>query len=179
MLLDFANDHTTPLIVAATTKTSSSGGSTTIFLFLILFIAFYFFYLRPRRAKILAAQRANPQSAGPAEIVAGDTVLTASGIIGRVLTIDGDRASVEIAPDTVIEFSRNSLGRRLDPAAPDEDDRWASLIEEPSPPDAAPHDNAPGSSTAAEKDAGEKDPGHGEPGHVHGGPDEEEPGGEQ
>jgi len=119
------------LLVAAS-KTNSSSGS--IYFILIIFAAVYFFYLRPRRAKMLA-QRAGTQTP-PVEIQAGDTVVMTSGIIGRVLSIDGDRATVEIAPDTGIEIQRTALGRRVDPDAPDESERWASLTESASGPDA-------------------------------------------
>lgn len=115
------------VLLAATSKSNSSGS---IYFILILFAAVYFFYLRPRRAKMLA-QRAGTQA--PVEIAPGDTVVMTSGIIGRVLSIDGDRASVEIAPDTVIEIQRTALGRRIDPDAPDESERWASLTESSGP----------------------------------------------
>jgi preprotein translocase subunit YajC len=114
-------------LLAASKSTSS--GSSSIYFLLIIFVAVYFFYLRPRRAKMLAQQRAAKEAAAPAEIAAGDTVVMTSGIIGRVLSVDGDRASVEIAPDTVIEIQRTALGRRLEPDAPDEDERWATLTD--------------------------------------------------
>jgi preprotein translocase subunit YajC len=79
---------------------------------------------------LLARQQQQGGATARTEIAAGDTVVTASGIIGRVLSVDGDRASVEIAPDTVVEFHRSTLGRRLDPEPPDEQDRWASLTNE-------------------------------------------------
>jgi preprotein translocase subunit YajC len=125
----------TPAAVFAKTASKSSGVG--FYVVLLVLVAVYFFYLRPRRQKLLARQAA-AKGDGPTEIKAGDTVLTTSGIIGRVLSIDGDRASVEIAPDTVVEIHRSALGRRLDPEAPDEGNRWASLVDgEHDPTDAA------------------------------------------
>ena len=120
---------TSALLLAATKTAAKSSSGPQVYFILILFVGFYFFYLRPRRAKMLARQAALRGDA-PAEIQPGDTILTTSGIIGHVLSIDGDRASVEVAPDTVIEIHRTALGRRLDPEAPDEGDRWASLVDE-------------------------------------------------
>jgi preprotein translocase subunit YajC len=133
--MSFHFDHSAGAyaLLAATKTTTSNKGSLNFFIFLILIVGVYFFYLRPRRARMLARQAAANPAAAPTEITAGDTVLTTSGIIGRVLSIDGDRASVEVAPDTVVEFHRTALGRRLDLPGPHEEDRWASLIEENAP----------------------------------------------
>jgi preprotein translocase subunit YajC len=135
----------------AAAKSSSSGGAG-FYIILLLLVAVYFFYLRPRRAKMLARQKAE-SGAGAPEIQAGDSVVMTSGIIGRVLSIDGDRASVEIAQDTVVEIQRAALGRRLEPVVPDESDRWASLADHDpegkteashDTPDASKEDGTPG-----------------------------------
>jgi preprotein translocase subunit YajC len=117
---------TAPAVLFAKTSTTTKGNPATFYIILVLLVGVYFFYLRPRRQKLLQRQAAMK---APTEIQAGDTVITSSGIIGRVLSIDGDRATVEIAPDTVVEFDRASLGRRLEPASP-ETEPWASLIED-------------------------------------------------
>jgi preprotein translocase subunit YajC len=123
-----------PAVLFAKAATTSKGSPASFYFVLILLVGVYFFYLRPRRQKLLQRQAAMK---APVEIQAGDTVITSSGIIGRVLSIDGDRATVEIAPDTVVEFDRSALGRRLEPAAP-EGDQWASLVED-APADPAGH----------------------------------------
>jgi hypothetical protein len=43
----------------------------------------------------------------------GDEVMLTSGIIGRVTTIDGDRATIEIAPEIEVEVVVRAIGQVL------------------------------------------------------------------
>jgi preprotein translocase subunit YajC len=135
MPFHFALTSIPAVLFAKASTTTTKGSPATFYIILVLLVGVYFFYLRPRRQKLLQRQAAMK---APTEIQAGDTVITSSGIIGRVLSIDGDRATVEIAPDTVVEFDRASLGRRLEPTTPEAEQQWASLIED-DPATAAPN----------------------------------------
>jgi preprotein translocase subunit YajC len=111
--------HGAPVLLAAAAKKSSSNPA--FFIFLILLFAVYFLWLRPQRQKLRASQ---VQRTAP-EI--GDEVATASGIIGRLVELEGDRAKVEIAPGQYLTILRTAVGRRLDPVVPESaDDHMSS-----------------------------------------------------
>lgn len=100
------------LLTTSTTpkKPTSSGGTTTfIFLAFILLVG-YFLLIRPQR------QRARRQQQTQQEIGVGDDVMLSSGIVGRVVGFEGDRARVEIADGVEIEVVRRALAQRLAPA---------------------------------------------------------------
>ena len=88
-------------------------------LFLLLVpIALYFLVMRPQRQRV-AAQRRLLTSLSP-----GDRVITHGGMIGTLRSMDADRATVELAPNVVIEFLAPAIARRLEePARLEEPDR--------------------------------------------------------
>jgi preprotein translocase subunit YajC len=94
-------------LLATTSKTKSSGSSATLFILIGFAILLYFLVFRGRNAKRRQAQ----QQAQAVNI--GDEVMLTSGIIGRVTEIDGDRASIEIAPDIEIEVIRRAIAQRM------------------------------------------------------------------
>lgn len=95
------------LVLAATkTKSSSSSFSTLIFLVFIVAIG-YFLLIRPQRNRARKSQQQQQQ------IEIGDEVMLSSGIIGTVLGMEGDRATVEIADGVEIEVVRRALAQRL------------------------------------------------------------------
>ena len=102
------------LTLAATTKKTSSSSSATLLLLIGFGLVVYLFVLRPRNRKMRATQQQN-QGAG-----VGDEVMMASGIIGRVTSIEGDRAMLEIAPDIEIEIVRRAISTVLAKAPEDE-----------------------------------------------------------
>jgi preprotein translocase subunit YajC len=57
-------------------------------------------------------RRVNTKQAFLAQLVPGDEVVTASGIIGRLVAIDGNRARVEVAPGVVLELLAPAITRR-------------------------------------------------------------------
>lgn len=100
------------LVLAVTTKkTSSSNYSTLIFLVFIVAIG-YFLLIRPQRNRARKAQQQQQ------EIGIGDDVMLSSGIIGRVVDMEGDRATVEIADGVEIEVVKRALAQRLTPSEP-------------------------------------------------------------
>lgn len=92
----------------ATTKKTSSSPLPFILIIVLLGV---FLLMRSQRSKQRQAQVATQQS-----IEVGDEVVTTSGIVGRVVALNEDRATISIAPDTHIEIVRAALGRRVPPA---------------------------------------------------------------
>jgi preprotein translocase subunit YajC len=75
-------------LVAATTKKSSSG-SPILLIFLVIGAGFYFLIYRPQQRKAKAAR----EQTHSYEV--GDEVLTAGGLVGYIIDIDGDRVTLE------------------------------------------------------------------------------------
>src|SRR5664280_1638537 len=76
-----------PLLAAAAKK--PSGDSSTLIIIVLIGAAFYFLIYRPQQKKQKAAR-----AQGSAYAV-GDEVVTAGGIVGRVLDITDDRVTLE------------------------------------------------------------------------------------
>ncbi len=100
-------------IVALTTTTaksskSSSSSSYTLLFLVVLFIAAYVLFIRPRQQRLRRQQTASRQ------MEVGDPVVSAGGIHGRIVSLDGDIAEVEVAPGVVMTFLR----RAINPAPP-------------------------------------------------------------
>jgi preprotein translocase subunit YajC len=76
-------------LALGTTSKSSGGSSATLLIFVVVGAAFYFLFFRPqqRKAKALREQGKTFE--------VGDEVLTAGGLVGHVLDIDGDRVTLE------------------------------------------------------------------------------------
>ena len=72
-----------------------------------LALLFWFLILRPQR------RRAVEQSRLQDALAPGDEVVTASGLYGRVETLEDDVARVEIAPGTTVRVDRRSIVRRV------------------------------------------------------------------
>jgi len=109
-----------PLLAATTTKKSTSSAGFLIFLVVIAVVA-YFLLLRPQQ------QKAKKQRELMTAIEVGDEVLTAGGIVGRVLEMNEDRFTiltgetniegvVEGAPTRLV-MVRSAILRKIDPAA--------------------------------------------------------------
>jgi preprotein translocase subunit YajC len=99
-------------LIADTSTTEEPGGS---FLFTLLFMALiggamYFLMIRPQRRRMREAQELQRA------IEVGDEIITNSGMYGFVNAIDGDVVWLEIAENTEIRISRNSMLRRINPS---------------------------------------------------------------
>ncbi len=70
---------------------------------ILIFAVFYFLIIRPKQAKLRAAQQ-EQQS-----ISEGDRVVTRAGIYGRVNRISQDLAVVEVAPGLELVFDKRSV----------------------------------------------------------------------
>jgi preprotein translocase YajC subunit len=76
--------------------------------FPILLILMYLVLLRPQQ------QRLRAQRQLVASLDVGDEIVTAGGIIGRIVALDDERASIEVADGVVIDFLRVAVNRKAD-----------------------------------------------------------------
>ncbi|MGH8899774.1 MAG: preprotein translocase subunit YajC [Egibacteraceae bacterium] len=74
---------------------------------LLIIVVFYFLMIRPQQA------RARQQRQLVASLGRGDRVVTIGGLHGTVQSVDEDLVSLEVAPDTVVTFSKAAVARRL------------------------------------------------------------------
>jgi len=81
----------------------------------LIFVVMYLVLLRPQQ------QRVRRQRALVMSIDVGDEVVTAGGMIGRVVELSDDRAWIEVADDVVIEILRVAISRKTE-AQPVTDD---------------------------------------------------------
>ena len=99
----------------ATTK-KSSGISPIIIIYAVIAAGFYFLYYRPRKRK---AQAAREQGAA---WEVGDEVLTAGGIVGYIIDIDGDRGTLETSVGASFVVLKQYVLRKIEPVVPVDDD---------------------------------------------------------
>ena len=81
------------------------------FLPLLLLAALWLLMIRPQQ------QRVKRQRELLASLAVGDEVVTVGGILGRIVTLDDERVSVEVAPGTVLTMVRGAIGQRIDHSA--------------------------------------------------------------
>jgi len=74
----------------------------------LLLVVMYFLLLRPQQ------QRLRKQRELISSIDVGDDVVTAGGLIGRVLALKDDRAWIDVGDGVSIEFLRAAINRKLD-----------------------------------------------------------------
>ncbi|HXY45829.1 MAG TPA: preprotein translocase subunit YajC [Acidimicrobiales bacterium] len=100
-------------LALAATKTTKGSSSATLLLIVAFGLLVYLFVLRPRSQRMRRMQQQN-QGAG-----IGDEIMLSSGIIGRVTDIEGDRATIEVAPEIEIEVVRRAISQVLSKAEDD------------------------------------------------------------
>ncbi len=82
---------------------SASGGLEGIFMLLAMFAIFYFLLIRPQQ------KRAKQHKEMIEAIKAGDQVVTAGGIHGKVVTVQDKALTLEIATGVRIKVNRVSI----------------------------------------------------------------------
>jgi len=85
---------------------SSSGGNYTLLLMMVvLFGAMYFLMIRPqqRRRREMEAMQS---SIGP-----GEEVITVGGLYGKVVDMDDETITLEVAPGVTNRFARGAINR--------------------------------------------------------------------
>lgn len=113
LISSLALAHLLAAASSSSSKTQTGGGNILIFIIPLLALA-YLLIIRPQR------QRARKTQQAQSGIEEGDNVVTIGGIVGRVVSLEGDRAVLEVAPDLEVEFLRQAIARRLDPVAVDD-----------------------------------------------------------
>jgi len=102
-------------LAGAASKTTTSSGSSIIYILLIVGVGFYFFIYRPQQRKAKAVrERSNV-------FEVGDEVVTAGGIVGHVIDIDGDRVTLETSVGASFVVLRPYILRKLEPPVVDDD----------------------------------------------------------
>ncbi|HEV3212323.1 MAG TPA: preprotein translocase subunit YajC [Acidimicrobiales bacterium] len=101
----------TGLVLAA--SGSKAKGSSPIFYILLLALAVgvYYFFLRPRNQRARQAREQIKQAA------VGDEIATIGGLVGTIVSEDGDRVTVSTGSGTELVFLRQAIGRKLTPPA--------------------------------------------------------------
>ena len=74
----------------------------------LLGLMMWFLLIRPQQ------QRVRRQQALLSSLQVGDRVVTAGGMIGEIVQLTDDRASVQLAPGVVVEFLRIAISQRVD-----------------------------------------------------------------
>lgn len=75
-----------------------------LLLVLFFFAMFYFLIIRPQ------AKRAKEHTAMVEALGKGDEVLTGGGILGRVVDVEGDFVTVQVAANTKLKVQKRSIG---------------------------------------------------------------------
>lgn len=99
------------LAAASKSKTSTSGSYGFLIVIVLIFAVMYFLVIRPRNQK-LRQQRDLTQKAG-----VGDTVVTVGGLVGTIVSEDGDKVTLSTGNGTELVYVRQAIGRRLQEAA--------------------------------------------------------------
>ena len=73
----------------------------------------YFVLIRPQQ------QRVKAQRALITSLSVGDEVATIGGLLGRIVTIDDETATIETTPGTILRYRRSAIAARTDLAAGD------------------------------------------------------------
>ena len=83
---------------------------------LVLLGAMWLLLLRPQQ------QRVKRHRALLATLAVGDDVVTAGGILGRVVRLDDQRVELEVAPGTVLTVVRQAISQKVVPQGQGQDD---------------------------------------------------------
>lgn len=83
--------------------------SSPLIMIALMFIIFYFLIIRPQ------GQEKKKLEAAIGKLQKGDKVLTTSGIVATVVTIDKTRAVLQIADGCKVEFVRSAIAQVVPP----------------------------------------------------------------
>ncbi len=102
-------------LLGATAKKSTSSNPA-LLIFVVIAAGFYFLIYRPQQRK---AKALRSQSKG---FDVGDEVLTAGGIVGHIIDIDGDRVTLETSVGASFVVLKQYVLRKLEEPVPSETD---------------------------------------------------------
>lgn len=77
-------------------------------MFALVFMIYYFMIVKPQQMKIKS------QTELTSSLKKGDTVVTSSGIFGKVSLVESDSVSVEVAPNVKIKFELSHVARKVE-----------------------------------------------------------------
>lgn len=93
---------------AAAEESSGGAGSYMLFIYVALFIGvFYFLLIRPGQKQ----RKAHDELVSSIE--KGNEIMTAGGMFGTITEVGDDYVMVEIADNTEVKLSRNSIARTV------------------------------------------------------------------
>jgi preprotein translocase subunit YajC len=94
-----------------------------------MLVVAWFFVIRPQQRRMRTHQ------AVVAALREGDDVMTTSGILGTIKSMDGDILLLEVAPGIELRVVKGAIARRTEPesALPDHDDKDAGTGAEAAP----------------------------------------------
>ena len=91
----------------ATGASPTGGGLSQILILVVFVVVFYFLLIRPQQ------KRAKDHQSLLSKLAAGDEVLTAGGIVGRVTEVSDSFVTVEIADGVRIKVQRQQISSLL------------------------------------------------------------------
>ena len=77
-------------------------------MFAIVFLIFYFLVLKPQQDKV------KNQQALLGALKRGDVVVTSSGIIARVISVEADHVLLDISTNVKIKLERSHIAKKLE-----------------------------------------------------------------
>ena len=87
----------------AAAQTSPMAGFVGIAPFILVFVAFYFLMIRPQQKRMKTLQ------ASISSMKKNDTVVTAGGLVGKVVSVDDVYANIEIAPTVKVKVVKATI----------------------------------------------------------------------
>ena len=96
-------------ILAAAANASAPPAWTSFIPFIGMGLVFYFFLLRPQM------QQQKKQRAKIAAIKKGDQVVTAGGLLGKVVKVDDQQVELELGPNVKVRALRSTIADVVQP----------------------------------------------------------------
>ena len=92
---------------ATETPPLQGGGLAGFIPLIILFVVFWFFLIRPQM------KQAKEHKTMVAELAKGDEIVTAGGLLGKIIELGDNFVVLEIAKETQVKVQRNSISMTL------------------------------------------------------------------
>ncbi len=87
-----------------------------LILIVVVFGLFWLLVIRPQR------RRASEHTSMIGRLAENDEIVTAGGLYGRILRIDDDVLTVEIAPETTVRIARGAIAGVITPDEKDQEE---------------------------------------------------------
>ena len=75
--------------------------------FLLIIVVMYFFFIRPQ------SQKQKAQVKFVDNMKKGEEIVTSSGILGKIIKIDGNVVTLEVGPKTYIRVTKSAVSKEL------------------------------------------------------------------